>query len=52
VVENATVVVTYTADEPVIWSLNGGADSARFGFTRRSLVFRGSAELPGSIGHR
>jgi hypothetical protein len=39
VVENTTVVATYTADEPVTWSLNGGADAARFTLTGGALSF-------------
>jgi len=39
VLENTTVVATYTANEPVTWSLNGGADAARFALTGGALSF-------------
>jgi hypothetical protein len=39
VVENTTGVATYTANEPVTWSLNGGADVARFTLTGGALSF-------------
>ena len=39
VVENSTAVATYTANETVTWSLNGGADSARFTLSGGVLSF-------------
>ena len=37
--ENATTVATYTANEPVTWSLSGGADVARFAVNSGVLSF-------------
>ncbi|MEY4692718.1 MAG: hypothetical protein RIT19_3043, partial [Verrucomicrobiota bacterium] len=39
VVENANTVATYTANEPVTWSLSGGADVARFAVNGGVLSF-------------
>ncbi|NBP26026.1 MAG: hypothetical protein EBU81_16075, partial [Proteobacteria bacterium] len=39
VVENTTMVGTYTANEPVTWSLNGGADAVRFTLSGGALSF-------------
>ena len=39
VMENTTTVATYTANEPVTWSLAGGADAARFTLTEGVLAF-------------
>jgi hypothetical protein len=45
VVENTTVVVTYTANEPVTWSLNGGADAARFTRNGGVLAFASAPDF-------
>ena len=39
VVENANTVATFTANEPVTWSLSGGADVARFAVNGGALSF-------------
>ena len=39
VVENTTGVAIYTANEPVTWSIHGGADAARFTLTGGALSF-------------
>jgi hypothetical protein len=40
ILENGTAVATYTADEPVTWSLSGGVDAARFTLAGGLLSFR------------
>ena len=37
--ENSTIVATYTANEPVTWSISGGVDAARFVVTDGVLSF-------------
>jgi hypothetical protein len=39
VVENTTGVAIYTPNEPVSWSLHGGADAARFTLSAGTLSF-------------
>jgi flagellar basal body-associated protein FliL len=45
VVENTTVITTYTANEPVTWSLNGGADAARFTLNGGVLAFASAPDF-------
>ncbi len=45
--ENTTAVHTFTANEPVTWSLNGGADVARFAINpgTGALAFQGAPDF-------
>jgi hypothetical protein len=45
VVENSTAVATYTANEPVTWSLNGGANASRFTLSGGVLAFASAPDF-------
>jgi hypothetical protein len=45
VVENTTAIATYTANEAVTWSLNGGADVARFTLNGGVLAFASAPDF-------
>ena len=45
VVENTTAIATYTANESVTWSLNGGADAARFTLSGGVLSFASAPDF-------
>ena len=40
VVENTTAIATYTVNEAVTWSINGGVDAARFRLSGGALSFK------------